>query len=320
MTRVELKPFITPYLTDATTVPSPPAKPERSSGSSSTTRKASDAQTMIRWLRDLRERQGGVSSKFPSTTKRRTIRRSLADSCSGVSRHLAARAVGLFRADRRYRGEAERFRQEITQLRKSYPKLSRRLSPRAFAKRLAASPWHRAHSALLDRLQSTQSMLSKRRIQHYNREVLPAQLRRIGTAKGQTAKVEFHTFTDHTRSRKALLAALDKGAPVVVGLSAYYRGRPTARHPKPIPKWHNNCHYVVAIKIPGKKRVMIIDPWPGAKGGGVSFQRLSRLRMPGSYGSARIRLGTRFGLFRDATTKRPLMVKPQMPINKDPVK
>jgi len=291
---------ISPSVTPQTS--SPCVAPPRDSGTAkkaktTKTERAASARVQ-RFLRSLRERQGGVGVRFPSTSKRKTYSRALGDSCSGVSRQLAARAIGLFRPDARYRNEAKRFRAEIVKVKPSYPRLSRRLSARGFARALKKSRWYRHHSKVLERIDASQSMLTKKKIQHYNQQVLPAQLTRLGSPGATAKKAEFRITTDKSSRRTVLAALLASGAPIVIGISAHYRG-----------KWHNNCHYVVAIKIPGKKRIMIVDPWPGAKNGGISYQNLRHLRMPGTYRGSKVRLGTAIGYFRNAKTKKPLAVK-----------
>lgn len=311
-----ISPSITPYLSDDSAQPaSPPATPSPSNTSARLTAtcradrtEKSDATKLERFLRSLRERQGNLTMRFPSTNKRELDKRNLADSCSGVARQVAARAIGLFGKTATYRGEAKRFRDQISEARRSYPRLSRRLSSRAFARALARSSWHDAHSRVIKRLDATQSMLTPRRIARYNREVLPEQMKRLGRADAPR-QAEFHVEHDSSRHRDRLRRVLATGAPVVLGISAYYHA---AREPGP--RWHNNCHYVVAVKLPGKQKVLIIDSWPSAKHGGVTKQDLRRLRMPGTYGAYRDRrgrrgphprLGTIFGVFRHARTKEP---------------
>lgn len=315
-----ISPSITPYFDDKTAhPPAPPATPSQSNASVRLTASCrvdkinkSDAGKLEGFLRSLRETQGGVAARFPSTSKRELIRRHLADSCSGVARQVAARAIGLFGQTVTYRGEARRFRGQINETRRSYPRLSRRLSSRAFARALARSPWHGAHSRVIDRLDATQSMRTPKRIARYNREVLPEQLSRLGRADAPRP-AEFHVEHDSSRHRDRLRRVLATGAPVVLGISAYYHATG-----EPGPRWHNNCHYVVAVKLPGKQKVLIIDSWPGAKHGGVTKQDLRRLRMPGTYGAYRDprgrrgphpRLGTIFGVFRHARTKEPFAAR-----------
>jgi hypothetical protein len=297
-------PLVTPFFTPASAATARAvAAPSSKRVCTAPRSKASD---MAKWLRSLRETQGGVVARFPSTSKRKKVRRSMADSCSGVSRHLAARALGLFREDATYRDEARHFRSQIATTKPLYPKLSRRLSATSFARVLAKTKWYREHTAVLERLQSTQSMLTPARIQRYNRDVLPRQLQRIGGKKAGATNAEFHAFFDYSYGRRQLKKALASGAPVVVGLSAHYKGR-----------WHENCHYVLAVKLPGHKRVMVLDSWPNAKHGGVTFQRLDRLKMPGTYGSNKVRLGTRFGFFRNRDSKKPLTIEtPCIPSSK----
>lgn len=303
-----INPFITPYFTDETATPTTHAPPRPTATCRAVRATKTDARKLERFLKSLRERQGGVSARFPSTRTRKLIHRSLGDSCSGVARQLAARAIGLFGPSATYRAEAERFRRTIDEVRRSYPRLSRRLSPRAFSHALKSSYWHGAHKQVIQRLDATQSMLTPSRIARYNRDVLPEQRARLGRSDAPR-QAEFHVEHDASAGRRRLQRVLATGAPVVLGISAYYHA---AREPGP--RWHENCHYVVAVKLPGKSKVLIIDSWPGAKHGGVTKQDLRRLRMPGTYGAYRDRrgrrgphprLGTIFGVFRHARTKEP---------------
>ncbi len=270
---------------------------------------AKKRQRLEHWLQGLRETQGGVAAQFPSTHTRKIVHRAMADSCSGVSRHLAARAIGLFHPKARYRDEAKRFRSEIRAVKHLYPTLSQRLSKGALAAHLARSPWYAAHGRILVHLQSTQSMTDPKAIRRYNARVLPRQLKRIG---GPTAKaahdVSFHLFHDTSYHRRALQRALATGAPVVISIDTQDKATSTDKLPNL--QWNRNCHYVVAIKIPGRRRIMVIDPWPDAAHGGVSYQRLDHLHMPGTYNDSEVRLGTIFGVFRDSKTKQPIPVTP----------